>query len=229
MIKRESIAALAALAVLGLGCGSNEPTEQTTPTCVGPPIPACILQVDDGSFVRTAGAVTDGVSTAKVRYTPRKYCMSGNLDPGPTNSNWGAFLGLPLTSAMATAPFTASSLGIAQVQVTIDPPPPAGVKVGLAAFQRADCLTKPDCLTAADFFLTDDDGAEKVIDSAGTVTAALTSFVQPNWGDPNLSFDPDLIASLHFVPGILPGVVLPYDFCVRDVKFLDADGREVLP
>jgi molybdenum cofactor synthesis domain-containing protein len=183
MIKRELLGTLGALAALGLGCGSNEPQEQSTPTCVGPPTPACILPVNDGSFVRAAVAATDGVSTEKVTDTPRRFCMSGDLAPGPSNSTtWGSVLVLPLTDAAPASPFAASTLGITQVQFTIDPPPPAGLTVAFGQFQRADCLTVPDCLTTTDFFLGNSNGALTIIDDAGTTTASLTSFVQPSWG-----------------------------------------------
>jgi hypothetical protein len=230
MIKRELLGALGALALLGLGCGANEPQVQSTPTCVGPPTPECIIPVDDGSFVRAAVLATDGVSTATGSYTPGRVCMSGNLVAGPANStNWGSVLVLPVTDAATRSPFAASSRGVEQVQFTIDPPPPTGLTVAFGAFQRADCLTVPDCLTAADFFLADSNGVLTIVDTARTVTAPLTAFIQPSWGDSNLSFDPDLIASLNLQPQLLPGVALSYDFCVRDIKFLDAGGREVLP
>lgn len=221
---------LAAISVLTLGCGSNE-APKTTPICVGPPTtdPRCILAVSDGSFVRAAVPVTDGVSTAMITHTPGRFCMSGNLDPGPTNTNWGALLVLPLTKAPATAPFSAAARGITQVQFTIDPPPTAGVTVAFAAFQRADCLDIPGCLTGAPFVLTDGSGAETIVEEPKTVTASLASFVQPSWGDAALPFDPNLIDALQFGPQLLPGVVLPYDFCVRDVRFFDAAGREVSP
>ena len=201
---------------------------------MGLPIDSCILTVSEPGFVRAAGVVTDGVSTGTVRHTPERFCMSGKLDPGDTNMNWGSLLVLPLTERTPTgiaAPFTAAARGIAQVQFTVDPAPISGLTVGFGTFQRADCLTVPDCLDAAAFFLMDSGSGttETVIDASGTVTASLDSFRQPNWGDPALSFDTNLIAHIELVPQMLPGVVLDYDFCVQDVKFLDAAGSEVSP
>jgi len=218
--------------VLLPACGGNGPEEQTTPTCVGLPTDSCILTISEPGFVRGAGVVTDGVSTGMVRHTPGRFCMSGKLDPGATNTNWGSLLILPLTERTPTgiaAPFTAGARGIAQVQFTVDPAPISGLAVGFSAVQRADCLTIPDCFTAADFILMDSGSTETVIDASGIVTASLDSFRQPNWGDPALSFDTNLIAGLEFPPQMLPGVAFDYDFCVQDVKFLDAAGGEVSP
>jgi hypothetical protein len=220
---------LAGIVAIG-ACDAGRPAEQTTPSCVGPPTdPHCFLDVSDESFVRGAAPVTDGVSTAVVHHTPGKFCMSGQIDPGPTNENWGALLVLSLAEHTPTgvaAPFNALAHGITQVRMTIDPPPLAGLAVSFSALQRADCLDLPACFTAASFFV-EDGGAERIIEDPGTVTFPLTAFVQPSWGDKTLAFDPTLISGLELVAGVLPGPVLDYDFCVRDVNFLDAAGRVV--
>ena len=158
--------------------------------------------------------------------------MSGKLDPGATNMNWGSLMVLGLaegTITGITAPFSAAARGIAQVQFKIDPAPVAGLSVAFLSLQRAECLSIPDCLTAAAFVLMEDGSTETVIENSGSVTAPLASFRQPSWGDPTLSFNEDLIVGVQFQPQRLPGVVLDYDFCVQDVKFLDAGGREVPP
>jgi len=236
MTKTAMWGALATLAAISSGCGSSQPEEQTTPTCVGLPTnPDCIIAVNERSFIRAAVAITDGVSTATISHTPGRFCMSGTLEPPP--NNWGALLGLPLTRATSRngtpttidAPFTASARGITQLQFTVDPPPAAGLGVHLTAVERADCLDIPDCFTAAPFVLGNAGGYEILVEESGLVTAALASFVQPNWGDPALALDPNLITSLQFAPSSLRGVAVPYDFCVRDVRFLDDGGREVLP
>jgi hypothetical protein len=218
--------------VLQPGCGSGGAEEQATPVCSGQPSDPCVLTVDDGSFVHATLPVTDGVSTAMVRYSPGRYCMSGKEDPGATNMNWGSLMVLSLAddaSIGIAAPFTAAARGITQVQFTIDPAPLSGLTVAFSSLQRADCLTLPDCFTTAPFGLMQSGSTPTVIEDSGTVTASLTSFVQPNWGDPALSFDTDLIVGLQFLPEQLPGVVADYDFCVRDLKFLDAAGHEVSP
>src|SRR4051794_25049465 len=218
--------------VLQPGCGGGGPEERTTPVCSGQPSDACLLTVNDGSFVHATLPVTDGVSTGQVRYTPGRFCMSGKQDPGATNTNWGSLLILSLaehTSTGIAAPFTAGARGITQVQFTIDPAPLSGLTVAFSSIQRADCLTLPDCFTKAPFGLMESGSTATVIEDAGTVTASLTSFVQPSWGDPALSFDTDLIASLQFLPEQLPGVVADYDFCVEDLKFRGAAGHGVSP
>jgi len=230
-VKRLGVGVLVATLVQ-VSCGADGPEEQTTPTCMGLPTDACVLTVSEPGFVRAGTVVTDGVSTGIVRHTPGRFCMSGTLDPGATNMNWGSLLVLGLTERTPTgiaAPFAAGARGIAQVQFTVDPAPIAGLTVAFSAVQRADCLTIPDCFTAAAFFLMDSGTTETLIDASGMVTASLDSFRQPNWGDPALSFDTNLISGLQLLPQMLPGVVLDYDFCVQDVKFLDAGGGEVSP
>lgn len=222
--------------LMGIGlqpaCGGGGPQEQSTPVCSGQPTKECGLKVDDGSFVQKTLPVTDGVSTGQVRYTPGRFCMSGKQDPGATNKNWGSLLVLllaPDAPVGIAAPFTAAARGITQVQFTIDPAPLSGLTVAFSSIQRADCLIIPDCFTTAPFELTDDGSTPTVIEDSVTVTASLMSFVQPNWGNPALAFDSDLIAGLQFEPQQLPGVDADYDFCIRDLKFLDAAGREVSP
>lgn len=223
---------LAAVTLLISSCGSGEQQEDTTPVCVGTPTDPCLLTVSEPGFVRATVPVTDGVSTALVRHTPGRFCMSGKLDPGATDMNWGSVLVLALTERTLTGipgPFDAAARGIAQVQFTVDPVPLAGVTVAFGAVQRADCLVLPDCFTATQFFLTEDGSTSTVIEDAGTVTASLDSFAQPSWGDPALPFDRSLIANFQFGMQQLPGLVQDYDFCVQDVKFLDATGAEVSP
>jgi hypothetical protein len=221
--------------VFHAACGSSSAPEQSTPICTGQPAQACWINVSEPGFVTAAVPVTDGVSTAKVRHTPGRFCMSGELDPGTTNTEY-ALLVLPLTDATMpgvpttiTAPFSATARGIAQVQFTISSPPAGGLIVAFMELQRADCLDVPGCLTTAPFTLMQDGSTETMIENAGTVTASLDSFHQPNWGDPALSFDKDLIVGLQFQVQALPGAVVGYDFCVQDVKFLDGSGREVTP
>jgi hypothetical protein len=232
MMTRTFFGGLAAIAFMISACGSGEPQEQATPVCSGPPTDPCLLTIGEPGFVRAAAAVTDGVSTATVRHRPGRFCMSGKLDPGATNMNWGSVLVLALTERTLTsipAPFDAAARDIAQVQFTVDRAPPAGLTVAFGAVQGADCLVLPDCFTEAQFFLIENGGASTIIDDPGTVTASLATFAQPSWGDPALPFDRTLIANVQFGMLPLPGVVLDYDFCVQDVKFLDATGAEVSP
>jgi hypothetical protein len=222
--------------VLQAACGSSGPSgpqEQSTPLCSGPVSQSCWLTVSEPGFVHAAVPVTDGVSTAMVDHTPGKFCMSGHLDPGPTNANWGSTMVLSLvegdlTNAI-TAPFSADALGIAQVRFTLDSVPLAGLSVAIPALQRADCLTIPDCLTAASFVLMQDGSTQTVILYPGTVTASLDSFLQPSWGDQTLAFDKNLMVGVQFQPMMLAGVAFDYDFCVQDLTFLDSGGQEVAP
>jgi hypothetical protein len=228
----KSISSLSIAIALNLAgaCGSTDHGQTTDPACVDPTEARCNIAVTErNSFVQWTGPVTDGVSngvsTAVVTYTPGRYCLSGTVDPGPGGSGWGAILLLGLgvvdpTGTMIT-PLDVSSRGITQVRFTVEDPPLTGILPQMADLENAACTTVPDCLATFD-------AAPSVIDP-GPVTMAITDFARPDDGHPNATFDPTLIAWIQFYVGPVPGMALPYDFCIRDLAFLNASGREVTP
>ena len=223
---------LGSLGLVG-ACGSNNAADVTTAGCVTPAATGCKVFVDDSaSFVRWAGPVTDaiggGTSSAVVKHTPGKFCMSGVADSGPTGAGWGVLLHLGLSDvaestggAMVVAPFNAPALGIKELRLTLDNPPLAGVLPQATQMQSADCRTIPDCIRS--FSLTTG------IASPGLVTIPLADFTQADADHPRTTLDQTLITGLQFYVPPLPGMATPYDFCLRDVAFLDAAGREIRP
>ncbi|HET6149234.1 MAG TPA: hypothetical protein VFH68_16975 [Polyangia bacterium] len=218
-----------ALGLVG-ACGSEEANEQVTPTCVSPLDPGCRIIVDEHSFVRSTGPITDGVSggasIAVVRHAPGRFCMSGTVDSGADGSGWGAILtvGLidrDLVAGMAIAPFDAAAVGIEKVRFSLDEPPLSGVLPRITQIQSAECKQVPECLMSFD--------RSSAITSPGTVTVPLTEFNRPDADHPNTSLDRTLITALQFYVASLPGMAFNFDFCVRNLAFLDAGGREVTP
>jgi hypothetical protein len=218
---------LGSLGLVG-ACGSNSAPVMTPAGCVSPKDPACKISVEDGSFVRWTGPITDavagGTSSAVVTHTPGKFCMSGTVDSGPTNTGWGSILLFSLgidTTDKLVAPFDAPALGIKQVRFTVESPPLQGILPQAVQITSATCTQIPDCLTT--FAL----GA--AVTDPRTVTAQLTDFTQPDGTHSNTSLDQTLITSLQFYVPSLPGMAVPYDFCVQDLAFLGADGKEIRP
>ncbi len=185
-----------------------------------------MIPVADESFVRWAGPVTDGTSSAVVRYTPGKLCMSGTVDSSADGGGWGAILvvGLVDTDATGTliAPFDAPAFGVSQVRFTVEDPPLQGVLPQVVQITSAACTQiSSTCLTS--FSL------DAAVTDPGTVTAQLTDFTDADGTHSNTSLDQTLITSLQFYVPTLPGMATPYDFCLQDLAFLDADGKELRP
>ena len=63
----------------------------------------------------------------------------------------------------------------------------------------------------------------------GSVTVALADFLIPDGNHPNATLDPTLLTGLHFYVRPAPGMPLDYGFCLRDLAFLDAGGKEISP
>lgn len=221
------VVVLGSLGLVG-ACGSSSAPATTPTRCTSPTDSGCTISVEDGSFVRWVGLVSDasagGTSSAVVKYTPGSYCMSGTADAGPNDMGWGAILVVNFTGTVGgtlVAPFDASALGVKQVRFTLEGPPLQGVIPQIVQLTSADCTQVPDCLTS--FSL-----ATAVV-NPGTVTLQLTDFTQPDGTHSNTSVDPTLITSLQFYVQTLPGMAVPYDFCIQDLAFLGADGNELKP
>jgi hypothetical protein len=217
---------------LGLtsACGSEEGEQVTAANCITPVDPTCRIPVEGPSFARWTGAVTDGVdggaSTAIVRHAPGKFCMSGTVDSGPTNSGWGAVLLVGLTlrdqAAMgAVVPFDAAARGIAQVRFAVDDPPIGGLLPQIAQLQSADCNKIPDCVATF--------SVPTYVTMPETITEPFPAFRQADGTHSNSALDQTLITGLQFYVPSLPGLAYDYDFCVRDLAFIDAAGQEVRP
>jgi len=219
---------------LGLvaACGSSSSSSPpvTTPAgCVDPTGAGCKIAVADGSFVKWTGPVIDaaagGASSAVVSYAPGRLCLSGTVDAGANNTGWGAILIAGLADIDPTgklvAPFNASALGVKQVRFNLESPPLQGVLPGITQLTSADCTQVPSCVTS--FAL----GAP--VTNPGSFTAKLSDFTQSDGTNANSSLDQTLITSLQLYVPVLPGMAVPYDFCIDDLAFLGADGKELKP
>ena len=144
-------------------------------------------------------------------------CLSGT---NPTPNGTGLAITFTVMALLGPAPdhlmvlhrFNADLLGITQVRFTIDRPPAAGLSVAATTI-HSDVCNKSDCIT---FGFT----LPNLITESGTTTALLTDFVN----NPPQPFDTRALDSMDFVAG--PG---DFDFCVRDLQFLDANGVPVTP
>lgn len=235
MMKKNALG-IVVLGSLGLvaACGSSSSSSSSPPvmtpaTCVDPTGPDCKIPVADGSFVKWAGQVIDGpqggASSAVVTHTPGKLCMAGTVDPGANGVGWGAILVVGLVDLSATetltAPFDASAHGVTQVRFMLEDPPPQGILPQAVQIMSADCKQIPSCLTG--FSLA------APVTAPGSVTLKLTDFTEPGDTSSNTRLDPTLLASLQFYIPTSSGVAVPYDFCLQDIAFLGADGREIKP
>jgi hypothetical protein len=217
---------------LGLAgaCGSEERERVTPASCISPKDPSCRIAVEGPSLVRWTGPVTDGVdggvSTAVVRHTPGSFCMSGTVDSGPTGSGWGAILLVGLTvrdeaSMGAVVPFDAAARGIRRIRFTVDHLPIGGLLPQIAQLQSADCNRIPDCATT--FSLP------AYVTTPGTISEPLPAFTQADGTHSVPALDQTLITGVQFYVPSLPGMAYDYDFCVRDLAFIDDAGHEVTP
>jgi hypothetical protein len=229
MLKNTSRISFALALGLISACGSQDGEQVTGAACVSPTDASCRIAVDENSFVRWASLATDGVaggiSTGVVRYAPGRFCMSGRVDSGPTGSGWGAILIVGLNhkdESGALIPLDVSAHGISQIRFGVDDPPIAGLLPQLAQLQSADCtIAGPDCITTF--------SVPTYVIAPGTVTEPLTAFSQGDGTHSNPALDQTLITGLQFYVPTLPGMAYDYDFCVRNLAFLDAAGQEVTP
>jgi hypothetical protein len=178
-----------------------------------------------GQTIPPAGATTAHLSQPEAG----RICMSGTT----TASDSGLavillhFTGLNKERTKITKTFDADALGITQVTFTIDSPPPVqGVIVGAGVLKTLEIM-------AGQRFITDGfrlmappllDVLLKVT-QPGPEVAPFSDFKQTDLSM-SATFDTTGLANLGFAVG---GRGLDYDFCVRDLKFLDAAGTEITP
>jgi len=165
----------------------------------------CITPIEAMSFALGMFGVTDdsGVTTANMRTEPGSVCMSGQ------SVGWAT---LNFALGRRDTPFDATALGITQLEFTVDTPPTSGVSAALV-------VLLPDLSPALIAWMS---GGQPV-----SITGATTTKVTPfsDYTDPNYVLDPSRLITVAFAVGTAEH----YDFCVRDLKFLDENGVEVLP
>jgi len=189
--------------------------------CFTPPVAAPGMPFVRGAWAFGGAA---NVDTAEVRSPERgTVCISGS-------NPQGGDLTLAVVQADGPAPFTQLASGIqddptpaelfharwleiTDVSFKLEPPP--GLAVAFSIATAAPCTDEPVRGSP------ENDGNPFLITTGETTTVSLADFVSEN---PLYPFDTNAILQLDFVVGNGP-----YDFCVSDLKFLDAHGDEVLP
>ncbi len=207
------------------GTGGNAGTS-ACPDVMGRPVPANFGNCDSGAcfscpvtvqrfpWVNGMFSNTDasGATKQTLSNPAGKVCMSG------TSLEYAA-----LTLTLGTGPaqpcspndeltcifFDANALGITQLEFTLETPPSGGVTPQLDAVVIA--------LPPAAF-----DWAGGGVSTTTPQRASLNDFLYPN-----LTLELDL--SKVVVVAFNVRAAEYYDFCVRDLKFLNAAGVEVLP
>jgi len=152
-------------------------------------------------------------------------CFAGTVKPG----GWALLvLNFPKVNIDRTRileTFDADALGITQAAFTITSPPSQGLRMSGGTTKVLECPSPDRCLISGFSLMTAPDSPVPVsIAMPGPWSAPFANFRQtdPTQGDPSQKFDTKALHFLAFDPG-----VGPYDFCVRDFRFLDANGDAV--
>jgi hypothetical protein len=154
-------------------------------------------------------------------------CLTGTVKPG----GWAQLgLSFPAVNQARTRileTFNARALGITGAAFTITSPPRQGLGVVGATTRALECASMDQCSTYGFALMTaPDSGVPVRITEPGPSSALFANFRQtdPTQGDPGQIFDTSALQLVAFTPG-----VGPYDFCVRDFRFVDINGDEVKP
>jgi len=150
-------------------------------------------------------------------------CLSGSVSTGGF-ANLGLLFAVKNQDHTETLKtFDANSLGITQLEFTIDSPPSGGVSVSAISTIATSCPGDKFACLSNQFSLMTGPGSSVPlsITSPGRVPAPFTNFMQTVGSQ---SFDTSALDNLGFSVG--PG---NYDFCVHDFRFLDAQNNEVKP
>lgn len=181
----------------------------------------------------------DGTTTACLESAePRVICMYGYAaDAGPDYVNWGAALGMQLTTEDPdgiVSPMNATALGIASVEFTV-----SGLGSWPTIRPQLTMVDDPN-VPAGDpnyennpFVFGGGIGLELRAD--GSYELSLSTFEQPVWsqldvdgdGFPDRA-DPSRLHAFGFQVVTQPGFASDYRFCVSDLRWLDSAGNVVL-
>ena len=160
--------------------------------------------------------IPQGETTSTLSYPQLgKLCLSGRVSPG----GWAAlaieFAPKSLDRTTILSAFNAAGRGITQLTFTIDTPPSQGLTPNLHMVTATECPGNYlNCFKSPGFHLVS-------ITTPGRVTAAFTDFTPD---DLTLPLDTTRLHELSF--SIASG---DFNFCIHDLKFLDANGNEVTP
>jgi hypothetical protein len=148
---------------------------------------------------------------------PGMLCAAGTVSPGGWAIMAIEFAHKTPERATILSSLDAAGRGITQLTFTIDSPPSQGVIPILHMVTKTECPGQTvDCFNPPAFDLGD-------AKTPGTITAAFTDF-KPE-GDLSAVLDTTRLHDLNFAVRSMG----EFNFCVHDLRFLDAQGHEVKP
>ena len=163
-------------------------------------------------------------------------CLSGVVSPGGWAELGFRFLKHTPDGTGVLETFNANALGISQLRFTVDTPPSGGLTLYAAigtsepcpndvASCQTICLNGTlECFTYGFDLMTAPGSTEPVnITTPQTIVAPFANFKQTVDGH---QFD---TSTIHHVGLNLSTTKGPFNFCVHDFNFLDAQGNVVLP
>jgi hypothetical protein len=216
-------------------CPSSDPSYICQPS--GFPFMQLAFSVSDlcggpVAFCALGKNVPSGETVANLSQpTAGKLCLSGAVAPG----GWAQLaFGFRELTPGATGVLK-NAVGISQLRFTVDTPPSGGLVVDAAIHTTEQCPSDAakcqticgsdslDCFTYGFDLMTAPGSTVPVnITTAQTVTAPFANFKQTVDGH---SFDTTAID--HLTLGLTTQG--PFNFCIHDFNFLDAQGNVVLP
>jgi hypothetical protein len=236
MTKQLTMGVLAGALGLMVGCGSNGTAAESS--CIS--VEGLICQPAGLPFVTLAGASSDAcagsrlgtcqdpplsATTASLTMSEAgRLCLSGTA---AGSDGWAkivlVFTQFNLERTKVLRVFDAEASGIAQVAFTVDSPPSGGVTIDAAVVTTRDCPAGPSgCFTQGfDLMTPSQPGMLATFTAPGPEVAPFSNFRQTLTGVSQV-FDTSALQHLEFIVG--PGV---YNFCIHDLRFLDAAGNEV--
>jgi hypothetical protein len=165
---------------------------------------------------------------------PQTICMAGVLAPVGPSEPWAELVlgldrrgtgtsGVPGTCILSV--FDAPALGITALEFTLDRMPETRMFLNSGTIVKSDCGDPYECVLGGVYTLLSPDQQDVVLLEEGRAHVELSDFAASRAQAP---YDPSRISffSLRLVPTTRP---TEFDFCVSEVRFLDAAGREVTP
>jgi CubicO group peptidase (beta-lactamase class C family) len=182
---------------------------------------------DLASHVHGVLSYTDGVSTACTHsLSAKEVCLEGRAADAETDySNWGAGLEFRLATAdedeNETTPFNAVSAGIGGVRFEVSGVD-KGLRVGVTEIDRDDLPYQYN-----PFIIQGDWSGDITAD--GVVSVQFDELSQPSWSDlpTGTIMDPTKLYGLRVQVVTKPLNPYNFDFCVRDITWLDPIGAPI--
>jgi hypothetical protein len=207
--------------------GAGGGTAVVGATCAVEGTPGCWQDLMGFPGIMGAYAFGDGTTTMELSSpSAGTVCMAGTMaaqcatgcPDGGEYSLWGGGIGMQLATAEAgviTEPFDATALGIEKVRFSITTPPASGLRVQIS-------LTADNTLG-----FVYGGGTADITAAVTDEVAPFTAFTQPAWGDETFMWDPTDIDAIQFQVVSVVGTATPYNFCVSNLAFLDANDAVV--